>query len=216
MTSGKLRRLIEQGDVQGVRRALHSDPELANETIRWQLNQDNDSEPLHYISDCVGNGWLTNGKEGDLAELLLAHGAALNGTEGRESPLIAAASLGAEKVARVLIAAGADLEATSVYAARALHWAAWMGTSTTVELLVARRAQIEARDLQFGATPLFWAVHGYGPNGPKMKQDQVGAARVLIDAGASVRTGNKHGLSAVELAKSYESRDMYELLERYR
>jgi uncharacterized protein len=214
MSDDSFQRLIEQGDVDAVRRALEHDSTLANRMIRWHLNRDNESDPLHYISDCVSQGWLTNGREGELAELLLAHGAAINGNDGRESPLIASASLGAEKVSTVLIEAGAALEATSIYQARALHWAAWVGASRTVEQLVARGAELEAKDSEFGATPLFWAVHGYSPNGPD-KKDQVGAARILLAAGANARTSNKQGRSAVELADTCANRDMYELLKRY-
>ena len=214
MSNDSFRRLIEQGDVEGVRVALKRDPTLANRTIRWQLNQDNESDPLHYVSDCVSQGWLTNGREGEIAELLLAHGAAIDGNEGRESPLIGSASLGAEKVSTVLIQAGAALEATALYDASALHWAAWVGASATVEQLVARGVELEAKDSQFGATPLFWAVHGYGPNGPA-KKDQVGAAKVLLAAGANARTSNKEGRSALELADTCTARDMYELLKQY-
>ncbi len=214
MSDEEFRRLLEQGDVEGVRRALQQDPAFANRTVRWHLNQDNESDPLHYVSDCVFNGWLINGREGEIAEMLLTHGAAINGSQGRESPLIGAASLGAEKVSAVLIEAGADLEATAVYQARALHWAAWVGASRTVEQLVARGAEMEVKDSEFAATPLFWAVHGYGPNGPE-KKDQVGAARILLAAGANVRTFNKEGCSALEMASDCKNRDMYELLQRY-
>src|SRR5688572_26695235 len=214
MSDDTFRRLIEQGDVEGVRRALERDSALANRTIRWHLNQDNETDPLHYVSDCVSQGWLTNGREGELAELLLAHGAAIDGNEGHESPLIGSASLGAEKVSTVLIQAGASLEATAVYNARALHWAAWVGASATVEQLVARGVELEAKDSEFGATPLFWAVHGYGPDGPE-KKDQVGAARILLAAGANARTSNKQGRSALEMADTCAARDMYELLKRY-
>ena len=214
MIDDQFRLLIERGDTKGLRCALESDSGLANRTIHWFLNQKNESDPLHYVSDCVGHGWLTNGKEGELAELLLAHGAAINGTEASESPLIASASLGADSVSKVLIEAGAELEATSIFGARALHWAARVGASSTVELLIAHGAEIEARCSEFGATPLFWAVHGYGPNGPKEKMDQVGAARMLIKAGARVETKNKHGLSALELSSRCERADMYELLHQ--
>jgi ankyrin repeat protein len=211
MSNEQFRRLIEQGDVDGVRLALEHDSSLANRTIRWHLNQDNESDPLHYVSDCVSQGWLTNGREGELAQLLLAHGAAIDGNVG-ESPLIGSASLGAGKVSTVLIEAGADLEATSIYNARALHWAAWVGDSRTVEQLVARGAELEAKDSEFGATPLFWAVHGYGPHGPE-KKDQVGAARILLAAGATARTSNKEGCSALEMADTCANRDMHELLK---
>jgi ankyrin repeat protein len=209
------RLLIERGDVVGIRGALESEPALANRTIRWFLNQHNESDPLHYVSDCFGHGWLINGKEGEIAELLLASGAAVDGADYRESPLIGSTSLGAEKVSTVLIGAGAALERTSIFGSRALHWAAWIGTPSTVELLVARGANIEARCSEFEATPLFWAVHGYGPDGPKHKKDQVGAARILIQARANVDTANKHGVSALELSKLCANRDMHELLQQY-
>jgi uncharacterized protein len=214
MSDDSFRRLIEQGDVDGLRHALERDPTLANRTIHWHLNQDNQSDPLHYVCDCVGQGWLTNGREGEIAELLLAHGAAIEGNEGRESPLIGATSLYADKVAAVLIKAGADLEATSLYQSRALHWAAWTGLSKAVEQLVANGAELEVKDAEFGATPLYWAVHGYGPHGPE-KKDQVGAAKILLAAGATARTSNKEGLSALKLADSCAARDMYELLKPY-
>jgi ankyrin repeat protein len=212
MSGSELRPLIERGDVKGLQRALAENRALANQTIHWVVNQANESDPLHYVSDCVYQGWLTNGKEGEIASVLLAHGAALEGRADRESPLIGAASLGAEKVARVLLEAGAALERTSVFGARALHWAAWMGLSSTVERLLQRGAQLEPRCSEFGATPLFWAVHGYGPDGPKHKQDQLGAARLLIAAGARVDTANKKGLTARDLAAQCPQRDMAELL----
>lgn len=215
MTNDEFRLLIERGDADGVRGGLKSDPSLGNRTICWYLNQQNESDPLHFVSDCVGHGWLTNGKEGDIAELLLAHGAAINGTAGRETPLIASASLGAVSLSKLLIEAGAELEATSIFGSRALHWAAWVGTPSTVELLIARGADIDARCSEFGATPLFWAVHGYGPDGPKEKKDQVHAARSLIKAGAHVGTVNKHGVSALELSRRCERGDMYELLNQF-
>jgi ankyrin repeat protein len=207
---------IERGDVDGLRGALETEPALANQTIRWFLNQQNESDPLHYVSDCTGHGWLTNGKEGEIAEALLEYDATIDGTENRETPLIAATSLGAERVSKMLVEAGAALESTSIFGARALHWAAWIGTPSTVELLVAHNANIEARCSEFGATPLFWAVHGYGPEGPKQRKDQVGAARILIQAGAHVDTANRHGVSALELSKLRADRDMYELLHRFR
>lgn len=214
MSADGFRLLIERGDVEGVRSALESDPELANRTIRWFMNQENASDPLHYVCDCVANGWLTNGTEGDLTRLLLAHGGTIDGNGGRECPLIASASLGVEVVSRVLVEAGAELEATSIFGARALHWAAWMGSASTVDLLIAHGADTEARCSEFGATPLFWAVHGYGPNGPKEKTGQVGAARLLIAAGARVDTANKSGLSARELARLCARGDMYDVLHQ--
>jgi ankyrin repeat protein len=81
-----------------------------------------------------------------------------------------------------------------------------------VELLIAHHANLEARCARFAATPLFWAVHGYGPDGPRQKNDQVAAARLLIQAGANIDTMNNEGLCAIALAKLSAKPDMYELL----
>lgn len=213
MKNDEFRGLIERGDVEGIRNALECEAGLANRPIRWHLNQPIESDPLHYVSDCVGNGWLTNGSEGDVASLLISHGAAIEGAAERETPLIGSVSLGAPRVSKVLIEAGADLEAASIFGARALHWAAWVGASCTVDLLLAHGAQIEARCAEFGATPLFWAVHGYSPDGPQAKGDQVGAARSLIGAGADLNTQNKHGVWARDLSRRCKGRDMDALLD---
>lgn len=42
------RRLIEQGDLEGLRNALQSNSGLANQTIRWHLNQVSESDPFLY------------------------------------------------------------------------------------------------------------------------------------------------------------------------
>jgi len=213
MNAEAFRVLIEAGNLEGLRGALASDPELANTTIRWFHHQQNESDPLHYVSDCVSRGLLVNGREGEIATLLLESGAAIDGSAGRETPLIGAASLGAENVARVLVEAGAALEASSVFGARALHWAAWTGSPGTVGLLVSRGAQIEARCREFGATPLFWAVHACGPDGPHTRKDPVGAARILITAGARVDTGNRQGVAARDLARQVGSSGMAALFD---
>lgn len=214
MKSEEFRRLIEIGDLDGLRAALDACPDLARQPIRWYLNQWNESEPLHYVSDCIFNRRLTNGREGEIATLLLAHGAALDGTVGHESPLIGAVSLGAGKVVRVLVEAGANVECIAVFGARALHWAAWTGNVGIVRLLLTRKPDLEARCAKYGATPLFWAVQGYGPHGPRNKQDQVGAARALLEAGACANTSNRDGVSVRDLARQCAGSDMSELLER--
>jgi len=45
MNADNFRLLIEMGDLSGIRRALKSEPALANQTIRWVLNQQNESDP---------------------------------------------------------------------------------------------------------------------------------------------------------------------------
>ena len=72
--------LLERGNLRAVADALESSPELANRTIRWHLNQDNESDSLHYLSDCVGHGWLTDQHAAQIALSLLAHGASVDGS----------------------------------------------------------------------------------------------------------------------------------------
>ncbi len=212
MDNETFRGLIEAGDLQGLKQALVAEPELANRSVVWFLNQTNESDPLHYVCDCVFNGFIDDTRACELAALLLEHGALIEGTQGRESPLIAAASLGAEAVAKHLIDAGADLEARAVFGAGPLHWAAGMGLPATVELLIQRGAELEARSTEFNATPLFWAVFGASPHGPQNTRDPLGAAKVLIDAGANIDTRNKEGMSAIECSQLADSSAMHQLL----
>lgn len=207
--------MIEVGDLLGLKGALASDPELANQSVEWFLNQKNESDPLHYVCDCVFNGFLDDVRATEIVALLLENGALIEGTEGRESPLIAATSLGAERVAKLLIESGANLEATSVFGARPLHWAASVGLPSTIELLIQHGAELEAKCVEFGATPLYWAVFGFGPHGPNKKRDPLGAAKVLLDAGANVDTTNNQGISALKCSQQADSNEMHKLLIRY-
>ena len=43
-----------------------------------------------------------------------------------------------------------------------LHWAAYGGHAETVRVLLAWSAPVDVRDDRFGATPLGWALHGWG------------------------------------------------------
>jgi len=215
MSEAQFLDLIEAGDLRSLRFALASQPKLANQSIEWFLNQKIESDPLHYVSDCVFNDWLNDERASQIASLLLEHGALIEGTLGRESPLIAATSLGAEKVASVLIAAGADIEAKALFGARALHWAASMGLASTVELLIKQGAELEAKCTEFSATPLFWAVIACGPQGPAKKQDPLNTAKLLIAAGAKVNTTNAYGESALDCSLQAGSNEMTELLRQH-
>ncbi len=215
MSAERFRLLIKTGDLQGLQGALAYNPDLANQSIAWFLNQDNQSDPLHYVCDCVFNDWLDEARASEIAALLIENGALIEGTEGRESPLIAATSLGAETVARQLVDCGANLEATAIFGARPLHWAASVGLPATVELLTQHGAELEARCSEFGATPLYWAVFAFGSHGPNGKRDPVGSAKVLLDAGARVDTTNSQGISALSCSQQADSNEMFELLVRY-
>lgn len=65
----------------------------------------------------------------------------------------------------------------------ALHWACWHGWRETAAALLARGADVTARETEFGATPLGWAVHGCD-NYPNPQGDYPGVVRLLLAAGA--------------------------------
>jgi ankyrin repeat protein len=70
--------------------------------------------------------------------------------------------------------------------ATALHAAAAAGSAGTLRLLLARGADIEARDTSWDSTPLEWAIVGSGLHlGHAPDHDWVAAVRTLIEAGAA-------------------------------
>lgn len=202
---------IAAGDPEGLAACLAADSTAANASIVWGKNDKNLTAPLHFVSDLVFDGRLANGTEGRIAQVLIDHGADVNGPEGSESPLLGATSLGATRVANVLLNAGADIHRTSIFDATAVHWAAYMGTPDIVAALIGRGADIERR-CEFKSTPLFWAVQGFSKYGPEDKRDQVEAAAVLARAGADLSTRNIEGVSALERSRESESSAMTELL----
>lgn len=70
--------------------------------------------------------------------------------------------------------------------ATALHIAAYNGAADAVRMLLDAGSDVTARDTRFKASPLGWAVHGLGPEGPVFKREQATAAAALIGAGAEV------------------------------
>lgn len=215
MNNEIFRKMIQNGDLAGLIGALASNPELVNQGVKWYLNQQNESDPLHYVCDCVFNDWLDETVAAEIVSLLIENGALIEGTEGKESPLIAATSLGCESVAKLLINSAANLEATGVFGARPLHWAASMGLSSTVELLIHKGAELEEKCMEFAATPLYWAVFSFGSHGPNRKRDPIESAKVLLDAGANLDTTNNQGVSALKCSEQADSTEMYDLLIRY-
>jgi hypothetical protein len=100
---------IDNGDSAALRRLLSEDSSRANELIRWGKCL---THPLHYISDMLFGGTLKKGKELPLVEALIQNGADLNFNKSgkSETPLIGAASLGAEDVGLRFLDAGARPE----------------------------------------------------------------------------------------------------------
>ncbi|MBU0516063.1 MAG: ankyrin repeat domain-containing protein [Proteobacteria bacterium] len=75
------------------------------------------------------------------------------------------------------------------YRATPLHWAAWQGRVAVVDLLLGRRAKVNARDI-VGQTPLHYAAW----------RGNTAAAARLLKGGADPNARDKFGLTPYRLA----------------
>ncbi len=213
MNSDSVKDAIDSGDIAGLETILSSTPALANTKIVWGPEKKNKTDPLHYIADAVFEEKLTSDKDVELAQLLLKHGALIDGSEGTESPLLGATSLAAGQLANLLIDKGADIHATSVHGATALHWSCYTGLPDTVSQLLAAGARVEQKCTQFHATPLFWAIHAIKYGSDKAHNKMIAAIRHLLDAGADKDTCNHQDYTALQLAKDTDNETLIGLLQ---
>ena len=153
---------ICNGDADALRVLLLEDPARANELIRWGKNDCILTHPLHFISDMLFEGTLQAGKELPLVESLIAAGADLDfqRKSNSDTPLIGAASLGAEDVGLKLLDAGARPEVRGMFGETALHWAALLGEDRLAARLVTG-ADLNLKDQKYQSAPLGWAIHGW-------------------------------------------------------
>ena len=101
-----------------------------------------------------------------------------------------------------MIQQGADIEAKDPGAgASALHYAVMGGKMPIIELLIARRADVNSRTRN-GTTPLHTAVL-YG---------RADAARLLIDNGAEINAQSASGATPLALAEAAKNKPVIDLL----
>ena len=175
---------IDTGDSAALRRLLSEDSSRANELIRWGKCL---THPLHYVSDMLFGGTLQKGRDLPLVEALIQAGADLNfKKDGKsETPLIGAASLGAEDLGLRLLDAGARPDLRGLFGETALHWAAMLGEDRLVGRLIPD-SDLDLKDEKYSSPPLGWAIHGWSnpPAGNQGRQIEVVAQ--LVAAGARV------------------------------
>jgi len=149
-----------------------------------------------------------------IAQLFLEFGANINGNElveKKDTPLVAAASLNADKVAIFYIESGANINHAGCHGGTALHWAAWCGRDKVVKRLVQEGAEINKKCIDFKATPLFWAVHGLKSGDKNDMNNYVECVRILVQAGADKNIPNVDGNTAFDLLDD-EDVELKELL----
>ena len=178
---------LHNGDADALRRLLSEDSSRANTLIRWGTNDCVQTHPLHYVSDLLFEGKLQKGLELPLVDALIAAGANLDfQRNGKgDTPLIGAASLGAEDVGLRLLDAGAKPELRGLFGETALHWAALLGEDRLAARLIAG-SDLNLKDEKYQSPPLGWAIHGWSnpPAGNQGRQRQV--VVLLVAAGAKI------------------------------
>jgi len=187
----EIKRAIETGDAAALRELLIASPTRANELIHWGEKKVCFTHPLHFVSDMLFAGRLPKGKEVPLVDALLEAGAEVDFQRSREdgkkgeTPLIGAASLGAEDVGLRLLAAGAKPDLRGLFGETALHWAAMLGEDRLVAELI-KGTDVNLKDDKYNSPPLGWAIHGWceRPAGNHGRQREVVA--LLVAAGATV------------------------------
>jgi ankyrin repeat protein len=150
------REILDRRDETRLAELLAGDPALAARALERFCDHPRGASPLAYIAMLRFDAPRL-GLHGDLsgtgaiAEALIAAGAPVEGgPDDRETPLITAASYGDAEVARALIAAGADLEATAAADAggvpkgSALLHAAVFGMTAVLDVLVAAGARVRS------------------------------------------------------------------------
>ena len=151
------REALNSGDASRLRALLAEQPELATERMKHWRDHPRGASPLGYVAmlryDTARGLWRDVTGTDALARALIDAGAPVDGEPGdRETPLITAASYGDATVARILIEAGADVEARAapdaggVPGGTALLHAAVFGMTAVVDVLTAagaRAASIE-------------------------------------------------------------------------
>ncbi len=165
--------------------------------IDVHLRNMNNPDLKELITRKRGTAWLALVRAGDVAgvQAALQSGADVNSADGKDgAALQIAASAGNADMARVLLDAGADVNAGNESGITALHAAA-KGTPEVVELLLEHGANIQAED-RWKQTPLHRAALA----------EQQEAADVLIRHGAALDVVDAVLLRRLEEAGVFWSR----------
>jgi uncharacterized protein len=201
-----IKELIENKNYEGLRRFLAENPRLANEGIEIPCNRGSGAKahPLHRICDAIFSKRITDEEGIELATIFLEYGANINGEEKKDTPLVAAASLHAEKLGIFYIERGADIHYADRHdGATALHWAAYCGRDKLVERLIQCGAAIDQADRSYGATPVGWAVQPLTENDQSNTWHQVSCIKMLLAAGSVIEKFSRETAQYLEgLAKT--------------
>ncbi len=210
-----MRSLIETKNYAAIRQTLVENPNLANEEIPCDERNPTKAHTLHRICDAVFAKKTTDDEALEIAKIFLEFGADVNGgklVEKQDSPLVAAASLHADKVGILYIQHGADVSHRGCHGGTALHWAAWCGRPVLVQKLIESGAEINRICIDHQATPLFWAIHGFKFGKSENLENYAECVRLLVAAGADKTIPNRDGNTVFDLLDENDS-ELREILD---
>ena len=213
------RTIFDRGDVAGLRALLAEQPALATERmVRW-CDHRRGADPVGYLAmlrfDAPRLGLPGELPEvGALATILLEAGAPVEGGPGvPETPLMTAASYGDVEVARILIEAGAELEATStspgeLFGLTPLKHATVFGMTAVVDLLVAAGARLRDPVDAAAAGDMTGLRAAAEPDRVRALRaaachDRLAVLDVLLDAGTPVDGVARDGTTALHEAATH-------------
>jgi ankyrin repeat protein len=196
-------KLIIDKDYAQIRKILSVNPELVNEAVALNNNPNaKKGHPLHRLCDAVFGKKISDEDAVEIAKIFLEFGANVNGYQSlgdNNTPLIAAASLHAEKLGIFYIEQGADIfYASPNDGGTALHWAAFCGRDTLVQKLIEKGANINQRDISFSGTPLDWAVHELRSGDADNLFHQKECIKLLINLGAELNSVDAEYLKSIK------------------
>jgi ankyrin repeat protein len=181
-------KLISSNDHEQLRKILADDPNLVNEGVVLGNNNFKKGHPLHRICDAVFAKKITDEQAIEIAKIFLEFGADIDGYKSsgdNNTPLIAAASLHAEKLGIFYIEQGVDVfYAAPNDRATALHWAAFCGKDKLVAKLIGKGADLNQRDTKYNGTPMDWAIHTLISKDTYNLHHQLVCIKLLLKAGA--------------------------------
>jgi ankyrin repeat protein len=153
--------------------------EFGHEDV-FQLLMDKSPEPLKLAVACeVGDdasfAALLRGRP-DLAQTL-------DDDERRKLP-VAAQNNNVDAV-RMMLEAGWPVGAVGQHGATSLHWAGFHGNAAMARVILAHHPPLEARERDFGQTPLDWTIYGSINGWYADRGDYAGVLELLLDAGAT-------------------------------
>jgi len=169
----------------------------------------------------------------DQVETLAESGVSLNTLTEKGTPLEAAVRAGEDRIALFLLSEGAAPDMANADGMTPLMIAAADGQRRLVLLLLSAGSEVNARDAQ-GTTPVILAARNghltvvkvllaaganvnVSQNGRSLLMQVVEGgdlltAEMLVSAGADVNYRNKEGLTALDLARAQNNRDLEMLL----